>query len=245
MIFIKTSQKMIIVKDNITLITTEYKDEFGSLSTRGRTKKDFNNMSGYELNEKKKSKIKRLRNKIIRDIENICDLNVFKYYVTIHVNTREDYKKLMNRLKKADKGLKFLSLAAWSFKSDLHYHILIDSTLSLSEVTKRLYKLKDYDIQVIRNKKLVGYFRKNIVDDIIKVLNSEDEELRDKQIEILKFEKILSYSRNIIKPEVKIIESIEDLKELERAEHQQTKEYTSGSSRVIINKFLKNDDNAA
>lgn len=244
-----TSKKLITINDKnnkkIDLITTEYNDNFiNNRNNKGRPIINYYNLSEEEFKLKKQNKINHLKRKTIKELDILCSLNVFKYLITIHVNNKKQYNNLMDKLKKADKNMSFLSLASWSKISNLHYHILLNSSLNNENIEKRLNYL-DYDIKLINNQKnLVGYLRKNIVKDTIGVLNLDTEEVKNKQIDILKYKNILSHSRNLNKPIIKKIDSnlkIKDIKELKDTIHlkNDTITYKNIDSTVKIDKFIK------
>lgn len=244
-----TSKKLITINDKnnkkIDLITTEYNDNFiNNRNNKGRPIINYYNLSEEEFKLKKQNKINHLKRKTIKELDVLCFLNVFKYLITIHVNNKKQYNNLMDKLKKADKNMSFLSLASWSKISNLHYHILLNSSLNNENIEKRLNYL-DYDIKLINNQKnLVGYLRKNIVKDTIGVLNLDTEEVKNKQIDILKYKNILSHSRNLNKPIIKKIDSnlkIKDIKELKDTIHlkNDTITYKNIDSTVKIDKFIK------
>lgn len=240
---IPVSKKMIIKNNKIDLITTTYSNNFNHVINRnGRPKSDCSLLSDKQFEQIKQNKIVYLKNKTIKKLDDLCILNKFNYWITVHVSSKNDYSKLIDRLKKADCNLKFISLAAWSIKSNLHYHILLNSTLNKDSIDKRLKKL-DYDSKIITNQtKLIGYLRKNIVVDMIGILNSTDAELKDKQIEILRYKNILSNSKNIDKPIIiKLDKDIElkDIKELDNTQYTETIKYNNLDSKVQIDKFTK------
>jgi|SRR3712207_1316335 len=246
MIIIAISKKLVINKDKIDLITTRYNNNFlNNINRKGRKVIDYDNLSVEELRTIKQNKINYLKSKTIKKLDNLCKLNNFKYWITIHVNSKKQYNNLMDTLKKADKELKFLSLASWSIESNLHYHIMINSILSKQDIEKRLQKLNDYDIKLIENQsRLTGYLRKNIVTDVIFILNSADEKFNDKQLQILKYKNLLSCSKNLNKTIIKKIDSnssIEDIEELKDTIHltDNTIVFKNRDSIIQIDKFIK------
>lgn len=238
------SKKLVITDDKIDLITTNYSNTFiNNINRRGRTAiVDYDLLTDEQFKKMKQNKINLLKNKTIKKLDNLCNLNKFNYWITIHVNSQSDYSKFIDRIKKADKQLKFISLASWSMESNLHYHILIQSTLEIDTINRKMSKL-NFDCKKVTNQTtLIGYLRKNIAKDIINVLSSEDLDLKHKQIEVLQSKNILSYSKNIIKPIVKKLDKdikFADIEELQGAEYLETIEYNNLDSKIQIDKFEK------
>ncbi|MFV3031587.1 hypothetical protein ACLD44_19170, partial [Clostridium botulinum] len=148
------------------------------------------------------------------------------------------------------------SLASWSIKSNLHYHILINTKLSIDELydkSKYLINDRKKGLQEVTNKEgLQVYFAKdNLNDDIIALLKADtiavldDEELKLKKIEILKHGKIINHSINLNKPIIKKYDGsikISDIEELKGTRYIETKDIKTGTSNIQIDKFKKIDD---
>lgn len=82
--------------------------------------------------------------------------------MTLRGINKTSMKKFLDRIRKADKNLKYLSLASWSQSLDLHYHILLYTNLTRNDLKKKMRDIKDYNIQSIYSiKTLLNYFNKN------------------------------------------------------------------------------------
>ncbi|EOU1466882.1 hypothetical protein VOI00_003064 [Clostridium perfringens] len=236
------SKKIIIDNNKINLIKTNYNEKFlNSINKKGRTKKDYYKLNDIEFKNCLNQAQIKIR-KYNKTLEYIFKNNKFKYHVTLRGINKLGLKRAIDRIKKADKDLSFVSLASWTINTDLHYHILLNTTLTLEELNKKFKKI-DSDIKEIYSSKILKYLKKNINYDTLYVLkNIDNEELRDKQIEILEYSKILSYSKDIkYKPieiknptEEQIEETIKDTTYLE------TIEYKKIDSNITIDKFEKN-----
>ena len=238
-----TSKKIRIDKDNIDIITTTYNKEFlDSINRNGRVKHDFNLLNDERLVKSINQKVKTLKS-YNNTIDYIKNNNEFNYFLTVRGINRFSLKKLFDRIRKQDPNLKFISLASWSVDSPLHYHILLNTNLSKSELNKRLEKL-DSNLQQIYSNKVHNYIKKNINFDTIHVLKQftkelDNEELKSKVVEILDYSKILSYSKNIKHKPIEIKNpSKETLQEIYNNDtYLETIEYKNVDSHVQIDKF--------
>ncbi|MBO3389482.1 hypothetical protein JJB46_14640, partial [Clostridium perfringens] len=150
-------------------------------------------------------------------------------------------KRAIDRIKKTDKDLSYVSLASWTIETDLHYHMLVNTRLTIEELNKKLKNI-DSNITEIYSSRILKYLKKNINYDTLSVLrNIDKKELKDKQIEILEYSKILSYSKDIKYKPIEIKnpteEQIEEIKK--NTTYLKTIEYKKVDSNVIIEKFEK------
>lgn len=230
-----------IIKDNnkIDIITTEYNKDFTNhINRKGRNKHNFELIDDNQFKKCVYEKITRLKtyNKTLNYIK---ENNEFNYFLTIRGINKIALKKLIDRLKKADKDLSFVSLASWSISMDLHYHILLNISISETSIKRKLKDI-NYDLKEIYNKKkLFKYLKKNINFDTIYVLQQNNEEFKEKQIDILNYSKILSYSKNIkYKPTIIKNPNGDDLQEIyNNNKYLETIEYTKLSNKITIDKF--------
>lgn len=236
------SKKIVINKNKIDVITTNYNDNFiNNINRKGRNNHDFELLNDEQFKKCLYQKISTLEsyNDTLKYIE---DNNKFNKFVTIRGINKQGLKKLLDRIRKADNKLSYVTLAAWSVEMDLHYHMLLNTSLSQEQLQSK-FKNLDVNIQEIYNiKTLRSYFQKNVNFDTIHVLKQFDnEELRDKQIDILRYSKILSYSKDIkYKPEVIKNPTTEQLQEVfnnNEYEYKGTIEYENLDSKIIIDKF--------
>lgn len=107
-------------------------------------------------------------------------------------------------------------------------------------------KLKNLDgniQEIYYSKKLYNYIKKNLNYDTIHVLKQVDnEELKEKQIEILQYSKILSYSKNIKYKPITIKNPSEDILQdiynnSDEYKRKETIEYINLDSKIKIDKF--------
>lgn len=200
---------------------------FEQIKNPGRKTVDYSNVYGQAFTNRIYKKIHTI-NKEFNRFKDYAENNEFNYFITLSAVTPECKKAILDSIKDADKSSSFVSLAAWTWETetgDLHYHIMLNSSLSQEKIEKRLAKC-NYDIKIIYDqKKLVGYFRKNVNDTIYVLkqtekttLNVEYADLRAKQLEILGCSKILTNSTNLNKTEVTVIKNAtdEDVKKLEK-----------------------------
>lgn len=236
-----------IIKDNekVMVITTEYSDTFHkNINRAGRRKKDYRLLNEERLKEAIRHKIKNLKkyNKVLDCIE---VSNSFNCFLTVRGINKNKMKKIFDCLRKKDNRLEYIRLAAWSIESDLHYHILLNSSLSIKEIEEKLRGI-DYDLQDIYDtKKLFKYLKKNINFDVIHILKQLDNnDLREKQIEILEYSNILSFSKGInTKPEdTEVIknpteEQLSEVYKGDKYRYMETVEYDKLDSSIQIDKF--------
>lgn len=155
-----------------------------------------------------------------RKLDFIINHNKFNYFITIRGINSESLKKFLDRVRKSDKELRYLTLASWSKNLNMHYHILFYTKLSYEELERKVKNIIDYKIiDIYYQRGLLKYFKKNINYDTIYILKQNSEknsELRDKQIEILKYGKLININKKVNK-EIEIrkpsIEQINQIKE--------------------------------
>ena len=239
------SQKIVIYNDNIDIVTTVYDKDFSkNINRDGRKKHDFELISDKQFRKCLNEKIKRLKahNKTLNYIR---DNNSFNFYITIRGINALALKNFITRVRKADKELQYVSLASWSITSDLHYHILFNTNLSIEQLKSKSKKF-DIDIKIITNQKeLLSYFKKNLNYDTIHVLKHFDIlDFRNKQIEILECSKILNYSHGIKhKPIIIKDPSQEQLQDIyNNTTYLETIEYNNLDSQIQIDKFESKND---
>lgn len=236
------SKKIVKNNNKIDIITTNYDDKFkDNINRKGRKKHDFGLLTDEQFRKCINQKIKTIKdyNDTLKYIE---ENNKFNVFLTVRGINKLGLKKLLDRIRKADNNLSYVTLASWSMNMNLHYHILFNTSLSQDQLHSKVKNL-DVDIQEIYNpKKLRTYFQKNINYDILHILKQIDnKELREKQIEILEYSKILSYSKDVKhKPEVIKNPTTEQLQEIfnnNEYEYIKTIEYENLDSKIIIDKF--------
>ncbi|EGT3604765.1 TPA: hypothetical protein ACY4SM_002970, partial [Clostridium perfringens] len=191
------SKKIIINNTEINLIKTNYNENFLNIrNKKGRTNKDYYKLSDKEfINCLNQAQIK-IR-KYNKTLEYIFKNNEFKYHITLSKTNKLGLKRAIDRIKKTDKDLSYVSLASWTIETDLHYHMLVNTRLTIEELNKKLKNI-DSNITEIYSSRILKYLKKNINYDTLSVLrNIDKKELKDKQIEILEYSKILSYSKDI------------------------------------------------
>ncbi|EGT3614310.1 hypothetical protein E5N06_13355, partial [Clostridium perfringens] len=191
------SKKIIINNTEINLIKTNYNENFLNIrNKKGRTNKDYYKLSDKEfINCLNQAQIK-IR-KYNKTLEYIFKNNEFKYHITLSKTNKLGLKRAIDRIKKTDTDLSYVSLASWTIETDLHYHMLVNTRLTIEELNKKLKNI-DSNITEIYSSRILKYLKKNINYDTLSVLrNIDKKELKDKQIEILEYSKILSYSKDI------------------------------------------------
>lgn len=235
--------------DSIDIINTTYNDKFiHNINRHGRSKiidiKYLKNNKELFISKLEQAEKKIRKN--YKDFQYFLRTYTFNFFITLSGITKKEYMKFIDRLRKADKNLDYVSIAAWSEKSDLHYHIVIKTILAFSQLKDKI-KFVDAKIEKIYDqKKLIGYFGKNLIQDTISILKKVDnEDLIDKQLEILSYSKILNYSKNIKKPlEIKN-PSIDELKAIsENYNCVKTIKFSKGNSTVRVNKFKPIQNNS-
>ncbi|ELP5185394.1 hypothetical protein VB566_15115 [Clostridium perfringens] len=235
------SKKIVINNTEINLIETNYNENFLNIrNKKGRTNKDYYKLSDKEfINCLNQAQIK-IR-KYNKTLEYIFKNNEFKYHITLSKTNKLGLKRAIDRIKKTDKDLSYVSLASWTIETDLHYHMLVNTRLTIEELNKKLKNI-DSNITEIYSSRILKYLKKNINYDTLSVLrNIDKKELKDKQIEILEYSKILSYSKDIKYKPIEIKnpteEQIEEIKK--NTTYLKTIEYKKVDSNVIIEKFEK------
>lgn len=210
-----------------------------NINRQGRTKRDYELISDYQFKKCLNQKIATLKsyNKTIDYIKNNNEFNVF---LTVRGINKATLKRLLDRVRKQDSELKYLTLACWSSDLDLHYHILLNTFLDKEQLQSKLKEI-DNNIQAIYySKKLYRYIKKNLNYDTIYILKQvNNKDLKDKQIEILSYAKILSYSKNVqYKPTIIKEPTQEQLQEVyNNSTYLETIEYNKIDSQVQIDKF--------
>ena len=241
------SQKIVIYNDNIDIVTTVYDKDFSkNINRDGRKKHDFELISDKQFRKCLNEKIKRLKahNKTLNYIR---DNNSFNFYITIRGINALALKNFITRVRKADKELQYVSLASWSITSDLHYHILFNTNLSIEQLKSKSKKF-DIDIKIITNQKeLLSYFKKNLNYDTIHVLKHFDIlDFRNKQIEILECSKILNYSHGIKHKPIIIKDPAPEQVEMVYNKytylHDDSFEYNNLDSTIRVDKFVNTTD---
>lgn len=237
----KTSKKINIDNNNIDLIETNYNTKFlDNINRAGRNKvEDYELLSDEEFKRKLNEAQRKLK-KYNRKIDYIYKNNTFKYFLTLRGINKQGLKRALDRIRKADKNLSYASLASWTVKTDLHYHILLNTNLTIQDLNKKLKNI-DSDIQNIYSDRVKNYIKKNINYDTNYILRQVDNlELKDKQIEILEYSKILSYSTDIkYKPITIKNPTQEQLEEVYNNTYLETRNYNKIASIVTVHKFIK------
>lgn len=237
--------KSVKIKYNIgrvDIINTIYDDKFTeNINRKGRSKIIDTELliNNKELLIPKLLQAEKKIRKNYKTLQYILKESTFDFFITLSNITKDNYKKFIDRLRKSDKNLAYLSIAAWSKTSDLHYHIVVKTILSLSQLESKTQHL-DIDIKSIYNQQqLIGYFGKNLIDDTISILKEVDNKnFIDKQLDILRYSKILTYSKNINKPLEIRNPSDDQLKAIKQnAIYSKTLEYSKGNSLIKIDKF--------
>lgn len=237
----KTSKKIKIDNSNIDLIETNYNTKFlDNINRYGRNKVDNYDLLSDEEFKKKLNEAQRKLKNYNRKIDYIYKNNTFKYFLTLRGINKQGLKRALDRIRKADSNLSYVSLASWTVKTDLHYHILLNTKLSIEDLNKKLKK-NDSDIQNIYSDRVKNYIKKNINYDTSYILRQVDNtELKDKQIEILEYSKILSYSKDIKHEPIEIKNpTSEQLEEVYNSTYLETRNYNKIASEVTVHKFIK------
>jgi hypothetical protein len=236
--------------NEVKVCTTKYKP----MENPGRKSIDYSKVYGQAFTNRIYKKIHTI-NKRFDVFKDYAENNEFNYFITLSAVTPECKKAILKKLMKLDASASFLSLAAWTWETetgDMHYHIMLNSSLSQGEIEKCLVKC-NYDIKVIYDqRKLIGYFRKNINDTIYVLKQTEKTtldvdyaDLREKQIEILNCSNILTNSTNLKKTEEIVIKHATD-KDIEevRKEHncKESYEFSKNGANVKIDKYIKKEE---
>lgn len=239
------STKIVINNNKIDIITTNYNSNFmNNINKKGRKKHDYELLSDKELKKCINQKIKTLKN-YNKTLDYIKDNNEFNVFLTVRGINKLGLKKLLDRIRKLDSGLEYVTLASWSMEMDLHYHILLNTSLSQEQLEDKLKNLDGNIQDVYYSKKLYKYFKKNLNYDTIYVLKQVDnKELREKQIEILEYSKILSYSKNIKYKPIEIKNpNQEQLQQIyNNNTYLETIEYDKLDSSIKIDKFISSPE---
>ena len=236
------SKKIIINKENINIITTNYnKDFINNINRQGRKKHNYEMLDDNKFKKCLNQKIKTLKsyNKIIDYIKENNEFNVF---LTIRGINKLGLKRLLDRIRKADKKLSYVTLASWSMEIDLHYHILLNTSLSKEQLKSKVKELDNNIQDIYYSNKLYKYIKKNLNYDTIYILKQVDnKELKEKQIEILDYSKILSYSKDVKYKPIEIKNpSQEQLQEIyNNSQYVETIEYNNLNSNIQIDKFIE------
>lgn len=236
------AKKIIIDNNKIDIITTNYNNSFtDNRNNKGRKKHDYELLTDEQFKKCLNQKIKNLKS-YNRKLDYIRKNNEFNIFITIRGINKLALKKLIDRIRKKDNTLEFVTLASWSINVDLHYHILLNTVLSAKELKEKL-KSSDGKIEEIYcQENLMRYFKKNLNYDTLYILKQVDNlDLKEKQIEILEYSKILNYSKNIKYQPVEIKQPSQDqLQEIyNSANYLGTKKYRKLDSEIQIDKFIR------
>lgn len=234
------SKKIVIDNSKIDIVTTNYNSDFiQARNNKGRKKHDFELLTDEQFKKCLNQKIKNLSS-YDKKLNYIRDNNEFNVFITIRGINSRALKLFIDRTRKADSNLEYVTLASWSMDMDLHYHILFNTRLDEKQLKDKA-KETDADIQYIYNQqKLMQYFKKNLNYDTSYILRQVDnKELKGKQIEILEYSKILSYSKGIKYKPLEIRNPTqEQLDEVyNKATYLETIEYDNLDSNIQIDKF--------
>lgn len=241
------SKKIIIDNNNIDIQTTFYSNNFKhNINKKGRntyTLDQYEKMDHERFIKCLNQKIKTLKS--YNDmIDYIRENNTFDYFLTIRGVNNRALKKLLDRLRKADKDFEYVSLAAWSMNMDLHYHLLLKTNLSQDLIKKKVEEVDSKVEAIYNSKKLYKYFKKNINFDTSNVLMQFDnQDLKSKQIDILMYSKIINKSKGIkYKPIIIKNATDEQIEEyVKNAEYLETitYEFNNTNTHVRIDKYEK------
>lgn len=230
---------------SVDIVNTIYDGKFiENINRKGRSKiiDDELLISNKELRIPKLLQAEKKIRKNYKTLQYILKENTFDFFITLSNITKNEYEKFISRLRKADKNLAYLSIAAWSTTSDLHYHISVKTILSLSRLKDKAQYLNIHIKPIHNQEQLIGYFGKNLIKDTISILKQVDnEDFIDKQLEILKYSKILNFSKNLNKPSEIRNPSDDQLKAIKQnAVYSKSLEYSKGNSLIKIDKFKLN-----
>lgn len=230
--------------------TTTYKP----MENPGRRKVDNSALHGQAFTNKLYKKIGRIK-KNYEEFKDYAENNEFNYFITLSAVTPECKKAILKKIKKLDASASNVCIAAWTWETytgDLHYHIMLNSSLSI-EILAQIFDECDYNIQVIYDQpRLIGYFRKNFNDTIYVLkqtekttLNVDYDDLREKQIEILNYSRILTNSTNLNKIEEIVIKHAtdEDIKEVRKeCDCKESYEFSKNGANVKVDKYIKKEE---
>lgn len=236
------SKKIIKKNNNINIITTNYDNKFiDNINRKGRKKHNYDLLSEDKFKKCLSQKVKTLK-AYNNTLDYIQDNNNFNVFLTIRGINKISLKKLLDRIRKADNDLSYVTLASWSIEMDLHYHILLNTKLNQKQLKSKL-KYMDSNIQdIYYSKNLYKYFKKNLNYDTIYILKSVDnKDFKEKQIDILNYSKILSYSKDVKYKPIEIKNpSQEQLQEIyNNSQYVETIEYNNLNSNIQIDKFIE------
>ncbi len=238
----------IVEKENsVDIIHTEFDDK----KLSGRKNVDYSKLYGDDFRHYLTEKI----NRIYRYNSDLIDYgknNDFDYFITLSNITPKHRGTILEKIRKKDSSSAYICLAAWTITSDLHYHIMLKTSLSKEEVEKLLTKCNSKVKEIYDQPGLINYFRKNLNYDTIYVLKQTEnttldinlDELREKQLEILYYSKILAPSTDIKKTKVnKIKNATKDQveKAIKDCNYDKTIEYKKVTANVKIDKYVKKE----
>lgn len=244
------SKKIIINNDKTDIVTTTYNQSFiSNINTRGRMKHNFELLDDEQFSKCINQKIRQLKG-YNRKLYAIAKNNDFNFYITLNKINSLALKKFIDRVHKADKELKYVTLACWTINMGLHYHILFNTSLTSSQLKDKL-KLLDCNVKSIYDLEgLIVYFKKNInyntchilrlfyAEELRKTLIYTEEEIKDKQIEVLEYSKILVTSKNLKMPNIIKNATEEQLQDVySNNEYLESFEYTKLDSTITVDKF--------
>lgn len=234
------SKKIVIDNNKIDIVTTNYNKSFlDNINRTGRNKHDFELLNDKQFKKCLNEKIKTFKS-YDKKLNYIRDNNKFNVFITVRGINKASLKKFLDRVRKADKELQYVTLACWSMAIDLHYHIIFNTSLSQKDIENKCKILDSKVENIYYQKKLLRYFKKNLNYDTIHILKQVDNlELKSKQIEILEYSKILSYSKGIKYKPITIKDpSQEQLQEVYNNNlYLETIEYNNLDSQIQIDKF--------
>lgn len=253
-----TTVKIIKKKDSAKKITSSY-EPFKNPGKRNKVPNEL--LSEEELNRKCTKKKEGLDKYTRHDglLDEYNRNNEFNLYVTINNISKKNASSFLERVKKDDSSAEYVTVATWTYSVGLHYHMMIKTTLSHEHIRKLILHAPDdcIDIQDIEEckggqKGLFGYFRKNINDTKYVLLQTSRttldvpfEELREKQLEILAYTKVVNKSRGV---KVDAIEVIKDATKADEAKLEQeynfkeSFEWDKASCKTIIDKYTKKEE---
>jgi hypothetical protein len=261
---LKTTTSITIADDKARINETTYRP----MANPGRKNIDYSLYSGDTFKHYCSKKMDRLTANC-RTLTDYFNNNTFNYFLTLSVVDYKLFKKILDDIRDADKDRAYVSIAAWTIESDLHYHIALNTNLTkrkLRKIISSAYNArgiyncgisnnKRYRIKNIYNQaKLCNYFKKNINYDtkyVLKqtentTLNVDLDKLRAKQLEILNYSKILTYSNNLKKVKVTKIKNAtpEQVAEIEKNyKYKETVKFAKAGAVCIIRKFVKDIKN--
>lgn len=231
-----------------------YDVNYKPIENPGRKKVDNSILQGQAFTNKLYKKISRI-NKNREEFEDYAKNNDFDYFITLSAVTPKHKGEILKEIKRLDKSSTFLCIASWTWETytgDLHYHIMLKSSLPQEKIKKCLTRCNP-DIRTITDKPgLIGYFRWNLNNTIYVLkqtekttLNAEYADLREKQLEILDYSKVFTHSTTgLNKTEVTVIKNAtsKDFEELEKEfDCKRSYDFSKNGANVKISEYVKKD----